>query len=418
MGAMMLLLAPAASAEPPGNDKFEDAQELTESLPIEVSATNVEATKEEGELHHGLLGSKGHSVWFEWTATDNGFVTVGTCGSDFTTVTSIYTGAKVDELNKVAGNFSDEGPGCPSLAGRQITFEATGGTTYEIAVDGDAFYLPPASPPLGEGAIELQIETTPIPANNGFADATVLTGSTFEEPGAEVAFYWATAPGFNWNATKELGEPSHAGDPGGASVWYSWTAPGSGPAAAGSCAGMPLAAGVYVGDSIGELTPVGTNEYPCAVEFTAVAGTTYRIAIDGEFDSETGGAARRSFTVNASMQLPPQPRSGDSSSSPPLASTTSPDTTPPDTAIRRSVLKRKPPIWGFHFSSNESGSTFECKLDKHLFAKCGSSRTFKHAKPGWHTLKVRAVDPSGNVDPSPAVAHFVVPVGGKPHRRH
>jgi hypothetical protein len=65
-----------------------------------------------------------------------------------------------------------------------------------------------------------------------------------------------------------------------------------------------------------------------------------------------------------------------------------------------------PPIWIFHFSSTEPGSTFECKLDKRPFAKCGSSKMFKHAKPGRHTLKVRAVDPSGNVDPSPAVARF------------
>ena len=41
---------------------------------------------------HGSLGSKGHSVWFEWKAPSTGFVTVGTCGSDFTTATSIYTG--------------------------------------------------------------------------------------------------------------------------------------------------------------------------------------------------------------------------------------------------------------------------------------------------------------------------------------
>jgi len=30
------------------------------------------------------------------------------------------------------------------------------------------------------------------------------------------------------NATKEPGEPAHAGNDGGASIWYSWTAPSTG----------------------------------------------------------------------------------------------------------------------------------------------------------------------------------------------
>ena len=34
--------------------------------------------------------------------------------------------------------------------------------------------------------------------------------------------------GSNVGATKEPGEPDHAGDPGGASVWYTWTAPADG----------------------------------------------------------------------------------------------------------------------------------------------------------------------------------------------
>lgn len=85
-----------------------------------------------------------------------------------------------------------------------------------------------------------------------------------------------------------------------------------------------------------------------------------------------------------------------------------PDKTPPNTKISRRVLKRMPPIWSFRFSSNEPGSTFECKLNKRPFKKCQASKTFRRLKPGHHTFKVRAVDPSGNVDRSPAVARFTV----------
>ncbi len=90
-----------------------------------------------------------------------------------------------------------------------------------------------------------------------------------------------------------------------------------------------------------------------------------------------------------------------------------PDTTPPDTTISKRVLKRRPPIFVFHFQSTEPGSTFRCKLDRHPFAACASPKTYKHLKPGHHTFKVVAVDAAGNVDPSPAVARFRVPKQAK-----
>lgn len=412
--AGLLLLAPGASAAPPANDDFADAQVLVGSLPLDVSTTNVEATKEEGEPLHGTLGSKGRSVWFEWEATVTGFVTAGTCGSDFATVLSAYTGTEVDELTKVAGDFSSQGPGCPSFNGQEITFKAISGTSYWIAVDGDPFYFPPAEPPAGEGSIELQLKATPTPVNDDFADATALTGLLEEEEGAETAFYWASARGFNWNATKEAGEADHAGDPGGASVWYSWTAPRSGPAAAGACEGRPVVVAVYTGVSPGTLLPVGAYDFfSCRTTFSASAGTTYWIAVDGKFDTEAGSAALGSFGVSVSMQLPAQVRT---QPAPDALAATSPDTTPPSTTIRKRVLKQMPPIWIFNFSSNEPGSTFQCKVDKRPFKTCQASKTIKRLKPGKHTLRARAVDPSGNIDKSPAVARFAVP-GKAPTKR-
>jgi hypothetical protein len=403
--ASVLWLAPVAAGAVPTNDDFADAQALAGGLPIGLSATNAEATKEPGEPIHGDLGSKGHSVWFEWEATSSGFVTVGTCGSDFTTVVSVYTGAKVDELTKVAGDYSSQGPGCPSYEGHEVTFKATSGTTYAIAVDGDAFYVPPAEPPLGEGAIELQVKATLVPPNDDFADATPIVGSIEEEPGAEKAFYWANVRGFNWNADKELGEPDHAGDPGGASVWYSWTAPGPGPANAGSCEGKPLVAAVYTGDSLDALTPVGSNELPCGVTFTASAGATYRIALDGEFDTEAGGPALGSFSVHVSMQLPPQLPVDAPTSLPSLPL----DSTAPDTMIGRRAINTAKRRATFVFRSSESESSFRCKLDKRRFVLCGSPKTYKGLKPGRHVFRVAAVDVAGNVDRWPAVARFSIP---------
>src|SRR6185295_13092698 len=54
------------------------------------------------------------------------------------------------------------------------------------------------------------------PVNDNLTDATLLTG-----PSGAVL-------GSNVGATKEPGEPNHAGAFGGASIWYSWTAPADG----------------------------------------------------------------------------------------------------------------------------------------------------------------------------------------------
>ena len=54
------------------------------------------------------------------------------------------------------------------------------------------------------------------PPNDNFANSTAISGSVI------------TKTGTNVNATKESGEPNHAGNTGGKSVWWSWTAPGSG----------------------------------------------------------------------------------------------------------------------------------------------------------------------------------------------
>ena len=56
----------------------------------------------------------------------------------------------------------------------------------------------------------------------------------------------------------------------------------------------------------------------------------------------------------------------------------------------------------FGFSSSEVGSTFECSLDGAAYAGCASPLTLPTLGEGSHTFHVRATDPAGNVDPSPA----------------
>src|SRR5215468_5176607 len=54
------------------------------------------------------------------------------------------------------------------------------------------------------------------PSNDNFADAISVTGTNFNVHGSNV------------NATIEPGEPNHAHQPGGKSVWWTWQAPATG----------------------------------------------------------------------------------------------------------------------------------------------------------------------------------------------
>src|SRR5205809_5760830 len=80
-----------------------------------------------------------------------------------------------------------------------------------------------------------------------------------------------------------------------------------------------------------------------------------------------------------------------------------PDPAPPDT-----TLTATPPAVtnsasaSFTFAATEAGSTFQCALDGGGFAPCASPQTYSALASGNHTFQVRATDPAGNTDPTPA----------------
>ncbi|MDB6126871.1 MAG: hypothetical protein JWM35_767 [Verrucomicrobia bacterium] len=119
--------------------------------------------------------------------------------------------------------------------------------------------------------------TTP-PANDAFTNATAITLSSNA----------AVVIGTTVYATKETGEPNHAGHPGGKSSWWKWVATSGGTMTIdtnGSRFDTMIA--VYTGSSVSALTSVasnddaGTNLSYSMVTFPVVNGTTYWIAVDG-----------------------------------------------------------------------------------------------------------------------------------------
>jgi len=408
-----LVMPASALAEPPANDKFANREVLVGDVlteaPIAVTRTNDEATKEEeGEFISPFAA--GHSVWFEWEAKSTGWVSIGACEDDFPTIVGVYTGTEIDKLTPVASGNGDEGPGCFSQ--RQYTFKAKAGTKYEIAVDGNGFFVEPP-PPVTEGEFTLRIEATPPPPNDDFANATPFEGKVTEEPGG-ARFYFAHAQGYNWGATTEPDEPSD-GPSDGATVWYTWTPPETAKyLLGGPCCGTGLNWDLYTGSSLEGLSEVlaGTGS---STEYMATAGTTYRIAVYGTPDAETEEPAMASFGFNISANLPPLPPGpspgGGGEQTPQL------DLVAPQTTLVKSKLLAASGSAKFWFSSSEAGGSFFCRLDGKPFKPCASPKGYRHLKPGRHTFRVKALDAAGNADASPVVARFRLPSQSRRHGR-
>ncbi|MCA9133551.1 MAG: metallophosphoesterase, partial [Planctomycetales bacterium] len=240
------------------------AATLLEGTDVAAMASNVGASLEPGEPYNiGSTGGK--SVWWNWTAPADGLVSVSTAGSDFDTTLGIYSGPTVSSLTKVASN--DDAGG--SLRTSNLSFVARAGDTYHISVDGYAGAA-------GNIALQLQWEATLASGSDDFATRSPLAGAN------------VTAVAANANATTQAGEPNNGGVTGGKSLWWSWTAPTTGPvgiSTAGSSFDTTL--GIYTGSNIQALTPVAANDdersslTTSLVSFTAIAGQTYQISVDG-----------------------------------------------------------------------------------------------------------------------------------------
>jgi RTX calcium-binding nonapeptide repeat (4 copies)/NHL repeat len=95
----------------------------------------------------------------------------------------------------------------------------------------------------------------------------------------------------------------------------------------------------------------------------------------------------------------------------PAARTFTVDTVPPETTITSGPSGlTSDPTPAFTFSSSETGSTFQCKVDSGSFASCNSPTTTAHLADGMHTFYVRATDAASNTDPTPASQTFTVDV--------
>jgi len=231
---------------------------------------NIEASAEAGEeAHAGFPANR--SIWWEWVSPLSGKVRISTAGtSAFDTRLSVYTGGEVGALALVAENDDAQSASGGFFGGlwSELVLDAVEGEAYQIAVDG---WIPDT----GIGGVGEVTLTLVVGENDTLNETRIMKKSSFVDYA------------YSEFAKKEIFEPDHASNEGGRSLWWEWRPARTGPAFVSSFGSdFDTTIGVYQGDSMNALSLVGENdddggELASRVVFDAVAGESYRIAVDG-----------------------------------------------------------------------------------------------------------------------------------------
>jgi hypothetical protein len=250
----------------PVNDNFADRVRLTGTNLI-IEANNSGATTEPGEPHPGgFVG--GSSLWWSWTAPQNGTLLLTRTNIQGTSFLAVFRGAKLTELERLYADDTEDSPPV------QVPVQA--GVSYQIALH--ATGSGQANPP-----VTIHLHFVQDSPNDNFADALPLTGTQLSFGGA------------NYNATRETGEPirivyhvrPYGQHPVNATLWWRWTAPTNGIVTISTVPGdfHPFVEMFEGNDllSLQSLIPANLMYFiiPGSIDFPVESGHEYRISAGG-----------------------------------------------------------------------------------------------------------------------------------------
>ena len=150
-----------------------------------------------------------------------------------------------------------------------------------------------------------------------------------------------------------------------------------------------------LGSFLGEATADGDGNWSLVFPASLPAGTGVAAA-----QTLNGGTSELAISAIplADALTPAPPGSGNAT-----------DRKPPRTRMLKQPRRvRAGQVARFSFTASEPGAGFQCSLDGARFRPCESPKKYRLSRPGKHLFRVRAVDPAGNVDPTPVRRRFEV----------
>jgi hypothetical protein len=264
-GTLTIIQAPPA----PANDLCAAAVAITLGSPISIDNTGA---TEDGAASCGFGGSAGfHDIWYSFTAPAAGCFNFSTCGGTLDTIVSVFDSCGGTEI----GCDDDF---CGFASGSTARAVLTAGQSVRVRVAGWGT--------ADEGQTTLEVTQGVVPANDLCANAIALT------VGTPVAF------DNSCSGTEGASSCGFGGDPGANDIWYSFTAPATGPFRVDTCQSGGLDTQLSVYDSCGG-SEIACNDDACAlssaVTINATSGTTYIIRLAGWQGTQGAG------TLNVSV---------------------------------------------------------------------------------------------------------------------
>ncbi|MFN0057586.1 MAG: hypothetical protein ACKVX7_03945 [Planctomycetota bacterium] len=243
-----------------------------------------------------------NDVWFTYTATCNGVVTIDTCTAPtFDTKLAVFnsTACPLDLSTLITCN--DDGSGCPDFSSR-VTLPVTVGQVVLIEVGG---YTATTF-----GSANLNIQCTPTLSNDSCATPAIATlganpvsnvGASPDGPGG-----FGAPPCTAWVAA--------GGDTLNNDVWFTYTAGCTGTVSIETCSGpTPFDTKLAVYSSTAcptDLTNLivcnddapGCPAFSSQVVFSAVSGTTYLIEVGG-YSASTAGSTTLNIACDPTLDV-------------------------------------------------------------------------------------------------------------------
>lgn len=236
---------------------------------------------------------------------------------------------------------------------------------------GDLIHQLPSSPTIGKGAVDAKSASFDI-------DGDARTGGLAPDIGADELAY----------STKSFVKCSPGGiSVGGQTVCEAVVEDADGaPTQPGGVVALSAAPGLGLPSSCTLNLLTGASA-TCPFVVTGAAAGTHTITASYLGDDLHDGSQATAAVAVAGL---------------PINLPAPPENIAPATRLKKHPAKRTTKRKAkFTFGSSEAGSSFECKLDKSPFRACTSPFQRK-VKLGQHQFQVRAVDPEGKADSSPA----------------